>query len=116
MDSSTGTVNIAYYSTENDTTFQTHPQVFLAQIAPGTTSVGTPNLLTSASIYPNTTAAIPTQFEPLGLGDRIGLAGAGTGTAGESHAYVGFTWNSVFGTYGGVSLPDMNNHLTFLQY
>jgi hypothetical protein len=115
-DSSTGTVNIAYYSTENDTTFQTHPQVFLAQIAPGTTSVGTADLLTSASIYPNTTAAIPTQFEPLGLGDRIGLAAAGTGTAGQSHAYVGFTWNSVFGTYGGMVLPDMNNHLTFLQY
>jgi hypothetical protein len=115
-DSSTGTVNIAYYSTENDATFQTRPQVFLAQIAPGTTSVGTPSLLTSASIYPNTTAAIPTQLEPLGLGDRIGLAAAGTGTAGQSHAYVGFTWNSVFGTYGGVSLPDMNNHLTFLQY
>jgi len=116
IDSSTGTVNIAYYSTENDVTFQTHPQVFLAQIAPGTTLVGMPNLLTSASIYPNTTAAIPTQLEPVGLGDRLGLAAAGTGTAGQSHAYVGFTWNSVFGTYGGVSLPDMNNHLTFLQY
>jgi hypothetical protein len=115
-DSSTGTVNIAYYSTENDATFQTRPQVFLAQIAPGTTSVGTPNPLTSASIYPNTTAAIPTQLEPVGLGDRIGLAAAGTGKAGQSHAYVGFTWNSVFGTYGGVSLPDMNNHMTFLQY
>ncbi|HSZ62240.1 MAG TPA: hypothetical protein VK828_10605 [Terriglobales bacterium] len=115
-DTSTDTVNIAYYSTENDVTFQTRPQVFLAQIAPGTTSVGTPHLLTSASIYANTTAAIPTQLEPVGLGDRIGLAAAGTGTAGQSHAYVGFTWNSVFGTYGGVSLPDMNNHLTFLQY
>jgi hypothetical protein len=115
-DSSTGTVNIAYYSTENDVTFQTRPQVFLAQIAPGTTSVGTPNLLTSASIYPNTTAAIPTQLEPVGLGDRIGLAAAGTGKAGQSHAYVGFTWNSVFGTYGSTALPDMNNHLTFLQY
>jgi hypothetical protein len=78
--------------------------------------VGTPNLLTSASIYPNTTAAIPTQLEPVGLGDRIGLAAAGTGRAGQSHAYVGFTWNSVFGTYGGTALPDMNNHLTFLQY
>jgi hypothetical protein len=115
-DSSTGMVNIAYYSTENDTTFQTHPQVFLAQIAPGTTSVGTPDLLTSASIYPNTTAAIPTQLEPLGLGDRIGLAAAGTGKAGQSHAYVGFTWNGIFGTYGATALPDMNNHLTFLQY
>lgn len=115
-DSSTGTVNIAYYSTENDVTFQTRPQVFLAQIAPGTTSVGKPKLLTSASIYPNTTAAIPTQLEPAGLGDRIGLAAAGTGTAGQSRAYVGFTWNSVFGTYGGVPVPDRNNHLTFLQY
>jgi hypothetical protein len=115
-DASTGMVNIAYYSTENDTTFQTRPQVFLAQIAPGTTTVGTPNLLTSASIYANATETIPTEFEPMGLGDRIGLAAAGTGTVGQSHAYVGFTWNSVFGTYAGVSLPDINNHLTFLQY
>jgi hypothetical protein len=115
-DSSTGTVNIAYYSTQNDVTFQTRPQVFLAQITPGTTLVGTPNLLTSASIYPNTAAVIPTQFQPAGLGDRIGLAAGGTGTAGQSHAYVGFTWNSVFGKYNGMALPDMNNHLTFLQY
>jgi hypothetical protein len=115
-DASTGMVNIAYYSTENDTTFQTRPQVFLAQIAPGTTSAGTPKLLTSASIYANATETISTQFEPVGLGDRIGLAAAGTGTAGQSHAYVGFTWNSVFGTYSGVALPDANNHLTFLQY
>ena len=33
-DQSTETVNIAYSSTENDA-LQQHPQVFLAQVAPG---------------------------------------------------------------------------------
>jgi hypothetical protein len=55
-------------------------------------------------------------LEPQGFGDRIGLAAGGSGTLGQSHAYVGFTWNSVFGRYGGVPMPDMNNHLTLLQY
>jgi hypothetical protein len=114
-DASTGTVNLAYYSTENDPNGE-HAQVFLAQIAPGTTTVGSPQLLTSAFADPEAISPIPVQFEPTGLGDRIGLAAAGTGTSGQSHAYVGFTWNSVFGTYGGVSSADTNNHLSAFQY
>jgi hypothetical protein len=112
-DSSTGTVNIGYYSTENDP-FQQRPQIFLAQVAPGTTTVGKPHLLTSASADAQASSPLLTQFAPSGFGNRIGLAAAGT--AGRSHAYITFTWNSVFGTYGGVPMPDMNNHLTLLQY
>jgi len=114
-DESTGTVNIAYYSTEHDP-FQQRPQVFLAQVAPGMTAPGTPHLLTSASADAQASSPLITQFAPAGFGNRIGLAAAGTGTIGQSHAYVGFTWNSAFGTYGGVPMPDMNNHLTLLQY
>jgi hypothetical protein len=114
-DNSTGAVNIAYYSTENDS-FQQRPQVFLAQVAPGLTSVGTPRLLTSGSADVQAISPLIVLFEPTGLGDRIGLASAGTGTAGQSRAYVGFTWNSVFGSYGGVPSADMNNHLTLFQY
>ncbi len=114
-DRSTGIVNIAYYSTERDA-FQQRPQVFLAQIAPGTTTLGTPHLLTTASADAQASSPVMVLFEPQGLGDRLGLAADGTGTTGQSRAYVGFTWNSVFGTYGGVPMPDMNNHLTLLQY
>lgn len=52
--------------------------------------------------------------EPFGA--RIGLAAVGNGTAGQSHAYVGFTSNSVSGIYSGVDSPDINNHLTRLEY
>jgi hypothetical protein len=115
-DTSTGTVNIAYYSTENDDIFQLRPQVFLAQILPGTTSVGTPQLLTSAFADVQATPPISLLGQPTFFGDRIGIAVTGTGTVGGSNAYVSFTWNSVAGTYDGVSSADVNNHLTRFQY
>lgn len=114
-DTSTATVNIAYYSTENDS-FQLRPQVFLAQILPGTTSVATPHLLTSAFADVQASPPISLGAQPTFFGDRIGIAVTGTGTVGESHAYVSFTWNSVAGTYDGVSSADVNNHLTRFQY
>jgi hypothetical protein len=108
-------VNIAYYSTENNN-FQVRPQVFLAQIAPGTTTVGTPQLLTSAFADVQATPPIDLLGQPAFFGDAIGIAVTGTGNAGGSHAYVSFTWNSVAGTYDGVSSVDVNNHLTLFQY
>ena len=78
--------------------------------------MGTPQLLTSASADAGASSPVITLTAPKGFGDRIGLAAGGTGASGQSHAYVGFTWNSVFGTYGGVPMPEMNNHLTQLQY
>jgi len=114
-DTSTGTVNIAYYSTENDF-FQLRPQVFLAQILPGTTSVGKPQLLTSAFADVQASPPIVELDQPEFFGSQIGIAATGTGIAGESTAYVSFTWTSVAGTYDGVSSPDVNNHLTTFQY
>jgi hypothetical protein len=114
-DTSTGTINIAYYSTQNDF-FQLRPQVFLAQILPGTTSVGTPQLLTSAFADVQATPPISFDAQPTFFGDQIGIAATGTGITGQSTAYVSFTWNSVAGTYDGVSSPDVNNHLTTFQY
>jgi len=114
-DVSTETVSIAYYSTENDS-FKQRPQVYLVQIAPGSTTVGTPQLLTSGVGDVQATSPIGVQDQPPGFSDRLGLAAAGTGAVGHSHAYVGFTWNSVFGTYGGVPSADVNNHLTLFSY
>jgi hypothetical protein len=115
-DASTGTVSLAYYSTENDPVRQELVQVFLAQIAPGTTTVGKPQLLTSAFADPQAEPPTFVLFQPNALGDRLGLTAAGTGAAGQSHAYVTFTWNSVFGTYNGVPSVDTNNHLSAFQY
>jgi hypothetical protein len=114
-DTSTETVNISYYSTQNDV-FQLRPQMFLAQIAPGTTTVGTPHRLTSAFADVQASPPISLADQPVFFGDRMGIAVTGTGTAGESHAYVSFTWDSVAGTYNGVPSADVNNHLTSFQY
>src|ERR1700733_176598 len=114
-DTSTGTINIAYYSTQNDF-FQLRPQLFLAQILPGTTSVGAPQLLTSAFADVQATPPIVELDQPEFFGSQIGIAATGTGIAGESTTYVSFTWTSVAGTYDGVSSPDVNNHLTTFQY
>jgi hypothetical protein len=114
-DVSTETVNVAYYSTENDP-FQQRPQVFLAQVATGSTTVGAPQLLTADFGDVQATSPIGVEDQPAGFSDRLGLAASGTGTAGESRAYVGFTWNSVFGTYSGVPSVDVNNHLVTFSY
>jgi hypothetical protein len=115
LDTSTNTVNLGYYSTENDR-FQLRPQVFLAQIAPGTTTVEEPHLLTSAFGDVQASPPIVTFGQPVAFGDRLGIAANGTGVSGQSRAYLGFTWDSVFGVYAGVNSADVNNHLTNLQY
>lgn len=123
VDASTGVVSIAYYSTENDPFIQ-RPQVFLAQIPAGSTTVSSTQALTSGFADVQVTS-VPDWNQPnftvngdnqATFGDRLGVAAAGTGTTGQSHAYVGFTWNSVFGTYNGISSPDMNNHLGLFEY
>lgn len=109
LDAGTGTMNVAYYSTENDF-FQQRPQVFLAQFLPGTTTPAAPHLLTTGTGDVQATSPLTVLLQPVGFGDRLGLAAA-AGTA-----YVGFTWNSVFGSYAGVSSADMNNHVTRFSY
>lgn len=114
-DSSTGTVNIAYYSTENDP-LQEQLQVFLAQIHPGTTAIGGIHQLTTGFADVQASPPLSIQFQAVAFGNRLGIAAAGTGTAGQSHAYVTFTWNSVDGLYDGASSADVNNHLALFEY
>jgi hypothetical protein len=117
-DVSTNTVNIAYYSTQDDFFFQ-RAKVRLRQIAAGSTVLGSANILTAAFTDPD--AGVPDLIEPGGegvidFGDQIGLAATGTGTAGQSKVYVHYTWNNVFGTYSGTTQPDQNNTLLNLSY
>ena len=115
LDLSTATVNIAYYSTENDF-FHQKAQIFLAQILPGSKVAQAPTLLTTAMGDVGASSPIIVTPQPAGFGERMGVAAAGSGNAGGSRAYIGFTWNSVSGDYGGVSSPDVNNHLIILSY
>jgi hypothetical protein len=117
-DTSTETINIAYYSTQDDFFLQ-RAKVRLRQIVPGSVVPGPANILTTTSTDPD--AGIQDLIEPGGLGfvnfgDRIGLAAAGTGTAGQSKIYVHYTWNNVFGMYNGIGQPDQNNTLLGSSY
>jgi hypothetical protein len=117
-DTSTETVNIAYYSTQDDMFLQ-RPKIRLRQIAPGSTTLTTASILTAVSTDPD--AGVQNLVEPGGegvisFGDRIGLAAAGNGTIGESEVYVHYTWNNVFGTFDGTSQPDQNNTLLSASY
>jgi len=110
LDDSTQTVNIAYYSTENDPD-KVRTQIFLAQILPGSTSVSKPHQLTSA-FYD---AGIFGSFFS-GYGDHIAVAAGGTGKTGESKMYVHFNNSPVDGIYNGHPFPIDTNTLTRFEY
>lgn len=117
-DDSTGTTNIAYYSTQNDPFLQ-HAQVFLTQIPAGSITPNPATALTSSSTDPNVGIqdfTLLTAFGSVDFGDRIGIAAAGTGTKGQSRVYVHYTWNNVFGVSGGTLQPDPNNTLVRFSY
>lgn len=102
LDASTGTVNVAYFSTQNDP-LQFRTQLFLAQIPPGQTTVGSINQITStlfdgpASYY-------------------YGIAAAGTGTKGQSHVYIHYVGTTNNGSYNGQAFPVYSNTLTQFDY
>ena len=114
LDASTGTVNIAYYSTENDT-LKLNPQVFLAQIPRGQTEASAPRQITSAFYG----APVPNLVDPATIFPNIsyiGIAAAGNGTASQSHVYIHFTGSTIEGNYGGIPFPVTNNILTSFTY
>jgi len=117
VDRSTGTTNIAYYSTQNDPFLQ-RAQVFLSQIPAGSTQPKPAIALTSASTDPNVGIQdlVMQNAGSIDFGDYIGLAAAGSGSKGQSKVYVHYTWNNVFGISNGTSQPDPNNTLLLFSY
>lgn len=113
-DRSTNVVNVIFYSSELDA-FQHRLQVKLAQINPGAATpdpVSITNILASSLDDPSSDPTLGNFF----FGDYIGVAARGTGTVGASHAYGHWTFNTVAGSYNGVSVPEQNNHLGLLVY
>jgi len=117
VDASTGTTNIAYYSTQNDPFLQ-RAQLFLSQIPAGATAPNPAVALTSAATDPNVGIQnlVIEDAVNIDFGDSIGLAVAGTGTKGQSRVYVHYTWNNVFGISNGTEQPDPNNTLVPFSY
>ncbi|HTT65865.1 MAG TPA: hypothetical protein VMG35_28640 [Bryobacteraceae bacterium] len=112
LDASTGTVNIAYYSTENDA-LKTAMQIFLAQVAPGETSPGAPVQIT-ATLYDGPLGGFNGDEEL--PGSYLGIAAGGTGQPGQSRVYIHFSGSVTPGNYDGVLFPVANDILTSLQY
>ena len=111
-DKSTGTVSVAYYSTEGDS-FHHRVRVLLNQVAPGSTTLGAPQQVTRS--------LVPMDSAPGFLGTdmddfHIGAIARGTGTKGESHLYTSFNQTVVNGNYNGQSLPEKNNHIGLTVY
>ena len=113
--------------------------VFLAHIAPGGTSAIDPvtdtHILTTlpnqpwagTGVGPSGTATcvfIPGGISSFSAGpfvlstfnNRPGLAVRGSGVAGQSHAYVHFSYHNLQGLYAGAQAPDQNNHLSRFAY
>jgi len=111
-DASTGTVSIAYYSTKDDFFFR-DTRIFMSQIPPGSTTVGTAHPVSSFS---------PIDIDPGGvsylgaLDYRMGAIVHGTGTAGQSHLYLSFDSAAVNGTYNKKPLPELNNFIELITY
>jgi hypothetical protein len=111
-DASTGTTSIAYYSTRNDIFFR-NTRVFMSQIPPGSTTVGTAHPVSAFS---------PIDIDPGGvsylgaLDYRMGAMAHGTGTAGQSHLYLSFDSDTVSGTYNQKPLPELNNFIELITY
>lgn len=111
-DTSTGIVNLAYYSAESDP-FNHRVQVVRNQILPGSKSPGTPVAMTT------TATAIDLAPQRINQGQSdyfLGVAARGNSVSGQSHLYTSFDSTAVAGTYKGKPLPELNNHISRITY
>jgi len=109
-----GTVNIAYYSAEGDS-FSHKIQTKLAQINPGGVfpePITGRVLVTSVLDDPAADPFLGDFF----FGDYIGVVGVNNATNTARRAYIHFTGNEFFGSYGGVGHAEQNNQLSRFDY
>jgi hypothetical protein len=111
-DTSTGIVNLAYYSAHGDK-FNHEVEVLRNQILPGTTTVGTPQRVT--------TILDPIDSDPQDLGliqsdFFMGAIARGNGVSGQSRLYTSFDSTTVPGNYEGRLDRELNNHISAFIY
>lgn len=121
-DRSRNVVNIVYYNSNPDPTFQHRVRVELKHINPGG---ATPDPITDTHVITTLlnepdadilVSAFGGVFFQPEFGDYIGVAARGNGADGGSRAYPHFTYNNYQATYNGASVPNSNNHLSRLNY
>lgn len=110
-DPSTKMVNIAYYS-DNGEGFKHRLLVQLSQIP---ASAITPNPAINIDAALTDPAADPYLGDTF-YGDYIGLSANGTGVAGQSKLYVGYTSNFRVGNYSGANSPQQDNFMSLVNY
>ena len=114
FDANTNITNIAYLNC-NDS-FKNRCTISAQQVPAGSTTPGSLIIVTSGGDSPAAEANLPS-FLPQ-FGDYIGAAARGTGAAGGSRLYVGYTSNLTLGTYsqGTQTNPESNNFLIKVVY
>jgi hypothetical protein len=114
VDRVSGTVNISYYTAEND--YYSHfLYVKLAQIAPGGVApepIASRLILTTA----RTDAASDEFLGGFFYGDYIGVIGVADPLNTVHRAYAAYTDNISAATYGSVIHAEQNNYLTRVDY
>jgi len=111
-DASTGIVNLAYYSAEGDP-FNHELRVWRNQILPGTTAVGTPQMVTTVL---DPIDSDPQDFGLLQSDFFMGAVARGNGPSGQSRFYTSFDSTTVSGSYKGRPGPELNNHISVFSY
>ena len=115
-DSSTQTISIAYLNNHIDPLFQHRYLINLAQIPPNPLNPAGPFPSIAITSTPDDPSSDSGGLRIMELGDTIGLSVRGTGVAGASRIYAGYTYHLRPGTYNGTSGPQGDDYLTRLTY
>jgi hypothetical protein len=119
-DRARGIVNVAYYSSQGDPTFQHRTQVMLGHINPGAALPDPPERHVITTFLNDQTVGAGGGglfgfFRGFGPGG-MAVAARSLGANGTSRAYVHHLANHLQGNYGGLLAPDPNNHMSRLDY
>jgi hypothetical protein len=110
-DQATGITQIAYYSSEGDSSRHDF-RVFRNQINPGSTAPGKPQMVTQTLDPLDGTQTTLTPF----IGGSLGASARGTSVTAMSRLYLAFTSSLVDGIYEGFSAPDLNNSIIQISF
>ena len=111
-DRARGIVNIGYYTSRGDPTFQHRTQVWLAHINPG----GGSDRHVITTLLNDLLAGSGFFGFVLGGSGGPAVAARSAGADGTSRAYVHHLSNHLQGSYSGILAPDPNNHVSRLDY
>jgi hypothetical protein len=112
-DRTTNVIQVGYYTTAADATFQHRARVALRRILPGGSTPDLPDaaqIITTVPFEPNGDPVLQGMF----IGHYLGVA-ARTSASG-TRVYVHYTHSAVLGTYNGVRDPEQNNHLSRVDF